>query len=973
MQTSFFVKRLAPAALSLALVVPSFLGLGSPASAQGAAPGSIAGTVVSADGAPVPGASVVLQGAATASTASGRDGRFSFANVSPGTYTIVVSKAGFAQTQQQDVFVVAGSATAVNAVLTASSFSSLQQIGHVSTNNAGRATINTTPAAVNVISNQVFVDQGALQVIDVLNQTPGVVSFGGGGAASLGSSQETQIRGALPYETESLIDGHPVSVGSDGSFSPTFLNPAMLQDVEVVKGPGSMPTDINYAIGGSVNYRTLEPTRTPRETLTIGGDGFGGVSTAFQATGSLPGHKIDYAFAYATNGTPGPLVNDRFSGSSIPLAYGDLTQPYYINGQQVVAAPYGVAASGTPQYTGVIGGARLVTPIYTCCPTIDSGYVSRNELAKLRYNFSEQTALTISYLGGQEEFGQDGVQSDSVYPIYGSNQGEVYFAPPAGYAGSVPAGRVIPAALTENLDARTWQQQNLVQAELHTALGASNTLLARFYTGYTNDYVDESPGKLDSPYSWTENAWGGVPLCPVGTLFGAGGCAPGGVGAGVAPTMTYFNGQPTTFTRANLETVISEQDYLQGESLELDHVAGPNTYVLAIDRSHHAASAVGGVTPLTPGSGQLFTTISGRAQLVLTSKLNASVSDYAVTYASHYTGDGGITWHDATHTVNEPRAALTFRPSADTALRFSAGGSIAPPYIQLLSSPGSTPLANTPGAATAYTENTNNGQVSPETAFGYDLGVDQRLPHAMSFSADLFETTLHNMFLPSTFLVGTYTPPAGSLDAGNTEGLYVSQTENLGQARFEGVEFSFQRTPIAGLGFRLQGSLERAFTFGLPPGFYDTGAAGPYTTNLGIIPYVNFQTTGTGFNALNTARIPYATGYGELNYRTRGGAYYSLGATYFGSNNAFNVPAFTVFSGSVRYTLAKNTTLQVSASNLFGVNDSALYGGFNGIPVALANGAAHVSGGFGYLGPVGAVNYGPSIVTVQLRHTFGGP
>jgi hypothetical protein len=63
----------------------------------------------------------------------------------------------------------------------------------------------------------------------------------------------------------------------------------------------------------------------------------------------------------------------------------------------------------------------------------------------------------------------------------------------------------------------------------------------------------------------------------------------------------------------------------------------------------------------------------------------------------------------------------------------------------------------------------------------------------------------------------------------------------------------------------------------------------------------------------------------------------------------------------------------VSASNLFGVNDSALYGAFNGIPVPLANGAAHVSGGVGYLGPTGAINFGPSIVTVQLRHTFGGP
>ncbi len=972
MNVTRILRRAVPAALSLALALPSLLAFGSPAGAQTPVTGSIAGSVVSADGAPVAGAAVTLQGPLAASTTSDAAGSFGFSNVPAGAYTIVLTKSGFAATQQQDVFVVAGSPTTVNAVLTASSFSSLQQIGHVSSNTAGRATINTTPAAVYVVQNQVFVDQGALQVVSVLDQTPGVVSNPGGGAASRGSPEITQIRGALPYETESLIDGHPVSVASDGSFSPTFPNPAVLQDVEIVKGPGAMPTDINYAIGGSVNYRTLEPTRTPRQTLVIGGDGFGGVSTAFQATGSLPSHKLDYALAFATDGTPGPLQNDRFGGSSIPLAYGDLTQPLFINGQQLVAAPYGVAAGTTPQYTGIIGQARLAAPIYTCCPHIDSGYISRNELAKLRYNFSEQTALTVSYLGGQEDFGQDGVQSDNVYPIYGSNQSEVFFAPPAGYTGSVGAGRPIPAALTEDLAARTWQQQNLVQAELHTALGSSNTLLARFYSGYTNDYVLLSPGALDTPYSFAENAWGGAPLCPPGTLFGAGGCAPGGVGPGVAPTMTYFNGQLTTFTRANEETIISEQDYLRGESLELDHVAGPNTYVLAVDRSHHDASAVGGTTPLTNGSGQQFTTISGRAQLALSPKLSASLSDYAVTYASHYTGDGGITWHDATHTVNEPRAALTFRASTDTALRFSAGGSIAPPYIQLLSSAGTTPLANTPGAATAYTQNANNGQVSPETAFGFDLGFDQRLPRATSFSADIFETTLHNMFLPATFLNGTYTPPPGNLDAGNTEPLYVSQTENLGQARFEGVELAFERTPIVGLGFRLQGSLERAYTYGLPPNFYNT-ASGAYTTNLGIVPFVNFQTSGTGFNALNTARIPYATGYGEINFRSHTGAYYMLGMQYFGSNNSFNVPAFTVFSGAVRFPLAKDTTLQLSVSNIFGTNDAPLYGSFSGIPVPLANGAAHQSGGFGYLGPTSAVNYGPSIVILQLRHTFGGP
>ena len=133
----------------------------------------------------------------------------------------------------------------------------------------------------------------------MLNETPGVVASRStdGNGASPASLVIPQIRGALPYETETLVDGHPVSVGADGYFSPLYLNPALLQDVEIAKGPGVEGTDINYAIGGSVNYRTLEPTRTFHATLNFGVDNFGGQTSFVRITGSTPSHFLDYAFA----------------------------------------------------------------------------------------------------------------------------------------------------------------------------------------------------------------------------------------------------------------------------------------------------------------------------------------------------------------------------------------------------------------------------------------------------------------------------------------------------------------------------------------------------------------------------------------------------------------------------------------------------------------------------------------------------
>jgi hypothetical protein len=164
-------KRLAPTALSLTLVLSCTAALPPAAFAQqaSAAAGSITGTVTSADGSPVGGAAISLQGPAPQRTASDAKGHFAFASVVPGTYTIVVTKSGFSTTQQEDVYVVAGSAASVSATLAQSSFSSLRQIGRVSTNVPGRATINTAPAAVTVISNQAFADQAQLQVTKILN------------------------------------------------------------------------------------------------------------------------------------------------------------------------------------------------------------------------------------------------------------------------------------------------------------------------------------------------------------------------------------------------------------------------------------------------------------------------------------------------------------------------------------------------------------------------------------------------------------------------------------------------------------------------------------------------------------------------------------------------------------------------------------------------------------------------------------
>ena len=939
-----------------ALFVISCIGASAAAGATEPS-GSVAGRIQTPDGRPVATASVALDGRVHLTVASDGSGGFAFGDVPAGLYDVRIVKPGFDRLERSEVVVTAGQRTTVNATLTPASFSSLQTIGRVSTNTPGKIAINTTAAAIQTIPEQAFADQGSLQVTKLLEEAPGVsltsVTAGGGAnRASIGVPVYPQLRGALHYETESLIDGHPVSVGAIGTFNPLLVLPPLLNSIEVVKGPGAMPTEINYAIGGTVNYRTLEPTREPSLSVDAGADRYGGTNTALRATGSLADHRIDYALALATLGSPGPLQNYQVAASQLFLLFGN--PPWSIDGRQVPGVPIFVTPSNVPQYAGGPGTSHFSEPIYLCCSGVSTGANMRGELGKLRFNFSEQTGLTLSYLGGQAYVNYTGAILGTTTPLINFST----FAPPAAYSGSVPAGTPIPfdsQAITNDWE---FLQQNLFQAELRTAVGAT-TLLARAYTGFDNTLVTAyTPGQ---PLNVTENAWGGIASCPVGDAAKGAGCVTPGGGA-VAPVTEFYNGQPITLTTNAPANYTILLDHVRGASLEADRSIGATLLSLAVDRSNHDSSewalapSSGTSVVLPPGSAQQFTTGLVRLQAPVAPRLSLLFGTYFTSYASHYTGNGGRTWNDATNTFVAPRLALSWRPDADSAVRFALGSSLAPPYIALLSSPGTTPVHDPAGAAQGYFINANNGQIAPEKAFGFDLGYDRRLRPALRLSTDVYFTHVRDMFLTETSQQGTYAPASGP-SAGIAEPLYVTQTANLGNARYEGIEFDLEQAPSQGVGFKLQGSLQRAYAYGLSPAFYST-TAGPYTTNLGIIPNINFQASGNGFNAISAGRIPYSQGYAELNFRNGRASTFLLGYTYFGPNNAYNEPAFGVLSASMRVAYSRTGWIGLSADNLTGAYDQPYANLLAGVPVPLINGK---------LGVVAGSNVGPTTLNLTLH------
>ncbi len=981
---------------------------------------AVSGVVRASSGAPLGGAQVELIGATHLSIATDAHGAFTFPAVPAGLYTLQVTKAGYRVYRDDSVAAVAGETVMANVTLSESSFSSLRTIASVSTIAAGVAQINTSTAAIDTVSAQTFANQGSEQVTKVLNEIPGIFttpySPGNGNpsnGASPGSEQTPQIRGALPYETESLIDGHPVSVGSEGTFSPNLINPFLLDDVELVKGPGSMPAEINYAINGTINYRTLEPTAQNRESGMFSADRWGGISTGFRATGTTANHKIGYAAGYVTDGAPGPLQNFRFLGSQIQLDGGPPGGPYYVNGQQLamLGTPVGEGL-GPPAFAPYDGmGIVFTEPLIGCCYTMNTGYHSASELGKLVFNFSNNTSLKLSFLGGQSvtgngdvnaydtsQVGNTGLPAFSFEPCGTANAGLTCnpFATGTPYncasTGRGPAcGTAIPFDLSSfNGLGYTWERQNLFQGEFRTTVGQTGTLLARYYTGALNTYAVEGSS---SPVNVSLNAFGTVPLCPVGATFDLATfmCNTAG-GGSVAPTNTTFSGQKVTLATASQANLFLTNDTMSGETLELQEQLGENTFTLSYDRSEQGSSSTTdepsvGIIVNSPvaGSKQTFQTLALRGNIILTPDLLLNLGDYVVNYLSHYSINGGAAWKDSSHSYNEPRAALTWHPSSDTIYRLSAGGSVAPPYISLVSSGGPTWSQIIGGVpAAGWLQNANNGDINAETAFGYDLGMDHRIARATAFSVDFYFTQLHNLFLTQTSVV----TGAAATGCPNVP-CEVSETANLGQARYEGIELAIKHVPQYGFGWRVQGSLQRAFTYNLPPYFYCAGSTNPttgvttppgpgciYNTNLAVLPNVNFGGQPTAIagapNGVAGARVPYALGYGEASWSGHFGQYYSIGLMYFGNNNSFNEAPFTVLSANGRFNINDHgTALQLSADNLTGAYANPYAGFFNGIPLPLVKGATQTSLLTGQPVPVSlaatpAGNYGPVTFRVIL-------
>jgi hypothetical protein len=963
------------ALITIAALVPS-----APLLAQSS--GSIRGTVDDDDGSPVAGAAVSVAGPVREATKTDASGTFAFTGLPNGQYDIAVSKGGYQTSASSPIAVSSATPVTLAIILHVASFSSLRTIAAVKSNR--ESTFNTSTASVNVVTAQAFVQQGATQVTPVLNEIPGIqISYPGASAngAAPGAITFPNIRDGLSYETATLIDGHPLSVGLYGDYVTTFLNPYLLQSAEIIKGPGAMAPQVNYAINGTVNFRTKDPTADPQTFYLAGGSNRNGGEYALGASDTILNGRLGFVFGVAGLWDPSAIRN-------IPVYFDPGSGAGFLNGVNLY--PYGCGQLNPLQNTNP---KQFYSRAYNACTvlgttTVSAPYLNNSELVKLRYKIGERTFLTASYLGSQSWANQSG-NTSAVIPAV--------FTPGAGYRGSLAPGSGVDV-LTEAYDGQPQFEENnepIFQAELSTAVG-NDTLLARYYHATIDRNQFTSFSNPFYPYQQTTNLYG--------TLEGY-------------SSTSIFNGGPQTVDQYNYFNE-PEIDKVAGYSLEYTHPFGENDELsFAADTTHstsvnyyqdveyggsqcqygdYQGNCFNTQTAIPDGAYQNFTTFNLRDRMQLGQRLAATISLYDNVYtsnyptnclnATNYVGSNSFkttclpngtldTWKTGSpysFVSNTPvnfqsgttghfdeRLGLEWRPHPQVAVRFSAGSSIAPPFLELLSEANQITPPSHPGPGSYATQTLNSGTLHPETAFGYDVGGDYAFHDGVTFaSTDFYLTNLFGQFLTQTFLNGTC--PVAVCGVTGVP-LYTTQNVNLSNARYEGIEATIKRVPQSGWGFSLAGSTQRGYAYNLPPNFYCgtpsciPGVPGTYNKNLGIIAGQNYigefvNSTGSTSYGVSNQAVPYLQGDAQLNYRFKDGIYLLFGDTLYGKNNSLNEPPFGVAYASFSIPIHGGLAFQASGYNLFNTY-SQLFPTFGGgTTVPLANG--QVAGTIGnVLGP----------------------
>ena len=179
--------------------------------------GSLTGTVTDASGAAVAGATVTLTNTATEEKqiqSTGETGLYSFVNLSPGDYRLVVEKNGFKRVDRSSVIVQVQQTSRIDFALT------IGQVSETVTVTTETPLLQPETSSLGQVVEERNADELPLNgrnVFSLVEVAPSVVMQGQAGATATGQNPFSwgnfQIGGAFANQSAEYLDGEPLNIG----------------------------------------------------------------------------------------------------------------------------------------------------------------------------------------------------------------------------------------------------------------------------------------------------------------------------------------------------------------------------------------------------------------------------------------------------------------------------------------------------------------------------------------------------------------------------------------------------------------------------------------------------------------------------------------------------------------------------------------------------------------------------------------
>lgn len=232
----------------------------SAVSAFGQNSNRVNGKVVNADGKPVAGATVFLEGTTT-TTLTKADGTFALEAIEAGEYNLIVTSSEYAP-QSTQITVGDGATVAPVNVTLQTVAATVEIVGRVSEYHTEDATVATkiptrlidTPQSITSVSPQQIADRQAVDVNDIYKSIAGLNQTTYSAVVFRGFTQREILFNGVRGNPYGSLEG---DVNNSG-FSTSILRLSNIERVEVLKGPASVLYGSSEP-GGVINFVTKKP------------------------------------------------------------------------------------------------------------------------------------------------------------------------------------------------------------------------------------------------------------------------------------------------------------------------------------------------------------------------------------------------------------------------------------------------------------------------------------------------------------------------------------------------------------------------------------------------------------------------------------------------------------------------------------------------------------------------------------------